>query len=255
MKIKNYWDVQLEEFTKNKETRKGRKEKFLKQAKEIYPNLPTLTSEDYLRIKILLESGDESVLNELMEKSMQPIINSLAKIYAKYNIDEFVTIEEGISYVFCLFNRNLLKFKTLPRLRSEYEISTINFYVFDAITRCYQINKYRNINCDEMKNSDIIFEADKIEHEDFSYKYIVHKEVRKRIIEVMSKIDKREARIMALRFGLFEDKKTFEKIAELENISRARVEQLLDQGINHLRKKKNNKPIRIYLEGDLDLIN
>ena len=108
-----------------------------------------------------------------------------------------------------------------------------------------------------MPQSKLTWQIDKTEHEDFSYKDIAKEEIRKRIIKIMSKLETRQARVLALRYGLFDGcERTYEEISKLEgNICRSRVEQIAKAGLVHIRKPKNSKQLKVYADADLDLIN
>ena len=80
--------------------------------------------------------------------------------------------------------------------------------------------------------------------------------MRERIIKIMARLDTRMARVLALKYGLFDgDVKTFEEIAKIENVSRSRVDQLVSQALRRIRHPKRIKPLKAYADKDLDLIN
>lgn len=254
MRGQRYWDEKVPLYTDIKEVREQRKRAYLNEAKQYYPVLEKITDKEYQSIKTAIINGDKNARKRLMEVSMAPIVDSLAKIYAKFDVDKVVSFEEGLSYVLERFNKNVLSFNNLPRLWSEYSISLINFYTFNAIKYRYQFTKYNKDNVSILPKSSLIWEMDKMQHEEFSYRYFVKADVRKRIIEVMSKLDTRQARVLALKYGLFDGcEKTFEEIAESENISRSRVDQIINQALKNIRKRKNIKPLLPYQDKDLDL--
>ncbi|MBO5954406.1 MAG: hypothetical protein J6Q13_00375 [Clostridia bacterium] len=256
MRGQKYWDQKVPLYTDIKEVREERKKGYLNEAKEYYPVLDKIKDEEYQTIKISIKNGDTNARKRLMEVSIAPIIDALAGIYAKYDIEEVVSFEEGLSYVLDRYNKNVNTFDPLPRLWSEYSVSMINYYTFNTITYCYQFSKYNKDNVSIMPKSRMAWEMDKLEHEDFSYRYFVKADVRKRIIEIMSKLETRQARVLALKYGLFDGcEKTFEEIAESENISRSRADQIVIQALRNIRKRKNIKPLLPYQDKDLDLIN
>ena len=150
--------------------------------------------------------------------------------------------------------KDLKEFEKFPKYWSEFSISTINFYVFNSLTFYYQSSKYDTKNIKYLSESSLAWERDKREHEDFSYKDFVKKDVRQRLISIMAKLDNRMSRILALKYGFFDDcERTFEEIAKIENISRSRAKQLVVQSLHNMRKSKNLKPIKMYSDANLDL--
>ena len=252
-----YWDEKMPLYYEIKELRNQRKQEYIKEAKKCYPVLEEITNDEYCQIRDAFLNGDEKARGRLMEVSILPIINALAGIYAKYDIEEVVPFEEGLSYVLEKFMENLKSFNNLPKRWCEYSISIVNFYIFNRINFFHNITKYHKENVEVMPQASITWEIDQKEYEDFSYKSFVEEEVRTRIIKVMSKLETRQARVLALKYGLFDGiERTFEEISESEgNICRSRAEQIAKAGLMHIRRPKVAKHLRVYADADLDLIN
>ena len=256
MKGQRYWDEKVPIYTEIKEVREIRKKKYLNEAKQYYSICKHTTNEEYNHLKNEILNGNEKAMQELLERSINPIIDALAGIYAKYYIEEYVPFEEGLSYSLEMFNKRLKAFTKFPCLWSKFSISTINFYVFNSLTFYYHSMKYNAQNVQFFSEQSLTWEIDKREYEDFSYKDCVKEDVRNRLIAVMAKLDKRMSRVLALKYGFFDGcERTFDEIAKMENISRSRAEQLVLQSLHQMRKKKNNKPLNMYSDLDLDLIN
>ena len=256
MRGQKYWEEKVPLYTEIKEVREQRKQKYIKEAKQYYNILDNTSDEEYNRLKKEIANGNECARKEMMERLINPIISALAAIYAKYDIEEIVPFEDGLSYSLEMFNKRLKGFKKFPRLWSEFSISTINFYVFNAVTLYYQSMKYDARNVEYLPEQSLAWEIDKREHEEFSYHEIVKNDVRKRIIDIMARLETRQARVLALKYGFYDGcERTFEEISRLENVSRGRAEQLVTQSLRHIRKSKNNRTIRMYRDADLDLYN
>lgn len=253
MRGQKYWEEKVPVYTEIKEVREQRRQRYLSEAKNYYPHLEEITNYEYKKIKQHLE--DDNTKKRLMELSIQPIIDALAGIYAKYDIEEVVPFEEGLSYVLNKFNKSLKNFTSLPDRMCEYSVSALNYYAFNVITFYYQFMKYDAKNIEYLSNNELIWKIDKLDHEEFSYKDVVKGDVRNRIIKVMSKLNARQARVLALRYGLFDGcEKTYEEIAESENVSRSRADKIIIQALRNIRKRKNIKPLLPYQDKDLDLI-
>lgn len=256
MQGQKYWEEKVPIYTEVKGVREQRKQKYLQEAKQFYNIEQNISNEYYNKLKTEILSGNENARNKLVEISINPIIDALAGIYAKYDIEEIVPFEEGLSYVLEKFVKSIKLFKDFPKLWCEYSVSTINYYVFNSITFCYQFMKYDQNNEELMQPSRLVWEMDKIEHEDFTYKNLTRIEARQRIIKVMSRLKPRSARVLALKFGLFDGhERTFEEISNLENVGRSRADQLVKATLHRMRRPENVKVLKLYSDYNLDLIN
>ena len=125
MKGQKYWDEKVPIYTEIKEVREIRKKKYLNEAKQYYSICKHTTNEEYNHLKNEILNGNEKAMQELLERSINPIIDALAGIYAKYYIEEYVPFEEGLSYSLEMFNKRLKAFTKFPCLWSKFSISTI----------------------------------------------------------------------------------------------------------------------------------
>ncbi len=73
--------------------------------------------------------------------------------------------------------------------------------------------------------------------------------LRESIEEVLSSLDEREAKVLALRFGLLgETPKTLEEVGKIFNVTRERIRQIEAKALRKLRHPSRRKKLQDYLE-------
>ena len=98
----------------NKETAKKRECAYVAELKKFYPNATTLTMEEYKIIQKNFSHDRLSALEELVSKSIGSIIKSVAKFYAKHDIEDIVPIEDALEECILCINNRVKDFNVLP---------------------------------------------------------------------------------------------------------------------------------------------
>ena len=73
--------------------------------------------------------------------------------------------------------------------------------------------------------------------------------LRESIEGVLGTLDEREAKVLALRFGLMgETAKTLEEVGKIFNVTRERIRQIEAKALRKLRHPSRSKKLKDYLE-------
>lgn len=239
-------------YSKLLDVREKRKQDYLQQAEKLYPGMKSITNDEYRAIRKEFENGDKTALKRLADKSIKCVIDSVAYLYAKYDIEPIVPFEDGLSVSFMKFCSSVLKFDRLPKYRAEFETMTTNYYIFNILLTHYANEKLIKDRVVCLEESELIKEIDKkIACVISTYKEDKeHFEIQ--LTKVLKKLTSREVEILKAKYGLGNgEEKTFDQVSEDFNLSRTRVDQILTSALKKLRKSNNKK--HLVDIGDLNL--
>ena len=244
--------TQLPLLDVDSKTKEELKKKYMQMGLKAYNSAKKLTLAEYNKLKQDLDNNVIDI-NELLEKSIYHIIEALAAIYAKYEIENVLPFDEGLSACILKINKGLVNFKKLPKFLSQYCISVINFYVYNVVSLNYN-QELENTKVELMSNQSLFWLIDSMGGEDFSFKSLNLQDIDKKLKSLLSLLNERQARILSLRFGLITgEQMTYDEIAKRENISRMRAKNITTQALDNLRKMHKIKQLNGYCNSDLNL--
>ena len=104
-----------------KEEKRKRRMQLKARLKELYPNLQTLTEQDYLRISVKYNAGDKSVVPELIDKSLQTIFTAVVYIYSSYDFSK-LDFEDALQIAYAhAYDLITLNSNSLNKTKRQYE--------------------------------------------------------------------------------------------------------------------------------------
>jgi RNA polymerase primary sigma factor len=97
---------------------------------------------------------------------------------------------------------------------------------------------------DENRLIDVLID----EHQSSPDEFLMSDSLKSEIARILSTLNEREAEVLKLYFGLYEDHSyTLEEIGEKFNLTRERVRQIKEKAIRRLRLASRSKHLRMYL--------
>lgn len=246
-------DYKMDIFTENKQLIEERKNRYIQEALSQYGNVKTLTYEKYKSLKKEFENGNKNAIRQLFEESTMDIISATASLYAKYDVEKYVSFEEVLSFVFeHLFNYHI-NYEFLPANRIAYLSNMVQFNCYCLINRAYQLNKAKSREC-LMTNQDIAWIVDKQDADFISMENLNLEDLNFKLIHVMDCLSQKEQRIVKLILG-FEtgEKITFEECSKILKLSKARTCDIFHKAIKKLQNAKATKKIVDYANTDLTI--
>ncbi len=246
-------DKQLDVFLSDKTIVYERQKEYFKKALIIYPTKEIELSE-YNQIRKDFYNGDQSAIKRLIEKSIYSVLLSASKVYAQYDIEKYISFEEGISIILEKFNQYALNFKELPKYRGQFTYSLINYYVFKEIRKHYVRAKSYYDKVEIMPIKDIAWIFDHAESEEISFKSLNFDEMKSKLSHFFDLLDDRQRKIISLKFG-FEtgEELTYEEVSNICGLTRSRVEQIVKSAFRKILKKKKVNQLKQYADLDLEL--
>lgn len=229
---------------------KVRQNKYLDKGLDLYQNIEKLTPKTYSSVKQKFDNGDKSQLYRLAELSVYSTIRAVARIYARYDIEEVLPFDEALSYSIECFCDNVLRFETLPEFFCAYEKSLTNHLVFKFIVGHYLESLSRQQVISTMRKNEIVWDIDHKDSDNFSYKNLNIGDFRTKLNKVFRKCNSRQIDAIQMRFGFNGKEMTFREISLNMDISRSRAEEIVNQAIHNIRK--NVLPIMQYSNCDLE---
>ena len=133
----------LEKYQGGKKEIEQRKHNYLAQLTKGYPNLKKLTPEEYKYLQNEFDFNRIATLEILMEKSIGLVLESVANIFAKHNIEDVLPIEDALNECIINVSEHVMDFNILPHYYSEYANSIISYLCFVRISRVYNNEKHR----------------------------------------------------------------------------------------------------------------
>lgn len=245
--------VMLPIFTECKLLRELREKKYMEEGMSLYPNVQEGTVQEYEELKEAFINNDSTAMSRLMELSIFAVIESVAKIYAKYDLDEVLPYSEAVSCSLDRFYKYSFNFKSLPNNYCSFKTSLISYYVFKFVRRQYKLEFARINTTSVQKKENVIWQIDHNESEEFNGKHIILSEVRKSLNKVFDqKLTKNQLNALSLRYGLNDDiQRSFTEVANELNLSRARAKDLVDRALKNIRK--NQKKLNVYSDCNLEI--
>ncbi len=238
-------------FTTDSLLRKVRQNKYIDKGLALYQNIEKLTPNSYALIKQKFDAGDRNQLYRLAELSIYSTIRAVARIYARYDIEEVLSFDEALSFSIECFCDNVLKFETLPEFFCSYEKSLTNHLVFKFIVGHYLDALSRQRVVSTKSRNEIIWDIDHKECDTFSYKNLNTDDFRTKLNKVFRKCTSKQVEVVKMRFGFNGEEMTFREISNKMNVSRSRAEEIVNQAIYNIRK--NVLPINQYSNCDLEI--
>lgn len=239
MKLINETEVSLPLFSTNKGIREARKQKYVEIGKKLYPNAPKMTAKIYDEIKKTFKNGDLDSTSKLLEYSIDAINESVASIFAKYDIEEVISYEEVLSYSLERMCFVFQKFDKLPELCSSYVKSLMNFYVFKFVHRAYAQAYLREISEVPMPLQSVAWNEDKNNSYEMNFRDINNDDIVKLINKACERLTKRQKQSILYKFGFVTGKTMSDAhIGRLCNITRGRVHSLVTTAVGKLGKSK-----------------
>ena len=188
-------------------------------------------------------------MSKLFEYSIWHINASLAAIYARYNVEQYVDYEECLSFVLEKLNVYITRFTAFPDYYTTYANSTLNRYVYKLVVKKYNAAIKEQERCSYMPTKSLEWEQDKLAHEDFPMEDFTREEINKRLQKILNKLNARQIQIIKMRFGLDGyTEMTLQEIADKLGLSKSRIDHLMSAAFKKLRKPKINKEVRLYFK-------
>lgn len=246
-------------YTNVPEIREERKKKYFKDMGHIYANLPKLTRDEYYSIKKDFENGDSSALDRLIEKSLFYIVEDVAEIFARHEIDNILSIEDLTYQCIYKFSEHLRTFKSLPEVFSKYTNSVIQQYIFFTTIREYNLALRENKRVDSVNDDQLATLVDKEHNYTLNELEADKDKLYKLLREILDTLTEQQANVVKLYFNP-EDPKTCFEISQILNISRGRVNSLIRETINKVRGSSRYKKLikfkdYLYNEHDVEDLN
>lgn len=248
-------EIKMPICTLDEKLRSERKQKYLLELTKYYPALHKLTEEHYFNIKRELEQNNNTeILSTLMGESLYFVLESIADIYAKYDIEDVISIEEGLSHATCVFNERLSRFKTLPMRLSEFKHSTISYIVYLEISRKYNQELERINQIDLMIQHDLTNLIDQEQFETISKFEIMKDEFILVLKKSCAELTIREKEMLSMRLGFKTGQvMTFQEIADEYGFTKGRAHEIIVNAIRKIRENKSTKSLREYSSMNMEL--
>lgn len=234
-------EKKLPVYTENDSVKKERKQNYLLELQKSYPNLNKLTENDYIKIKYELEQNqNKQILSELIEKSLYHIIKAVAEVYARYDIENVLPVEDGLACFIYEFGKKINEFETLPKNVAGYIHSVISYYAYLLIARAYNNELLIVEKLDVMAPKELEYKIDQMEHEEIP-EHEIHKEsLAKAFNKAGEKLLPREIDVLIMHLGLKTGKgMSFQEISKIYGITRGRVAQIFENALKKLRDKQD----------------
>ena len=241
-------EYKLPIYTNVKEIIEERKIQYLNQLNKIYPDLPRLTEADYERIKTESDAGNKNVLTELINKSIYRIIEITARIYAHYDINNYLSIEDAVEHaIFQLSETYETKHNQLPSSLSDYLTSTLNLLVYRKIAREYKKETSHFAHEEAMNIDKLAWVVDKEKSTTISDLNLVKEGFAKSLKKATNQLTEQEKRVIIMRYGLDTGiEMSCVEIAEQLGLTRARIHGILKSALIKLRQPGHAKYLKIY---------
>lgn len=230
-----------------------RKDQYLKKGLEIFQNkLIPLTRDEYEKIRDDMAKGaDVSLI--LMEKSLYHIVDMVATIYSKYDIERIISFDEGLNDAIYEYNAKVNDMRYLPYYPSEYIQHTIFTYIYRYFARVCK-NKHNQFN----QQIDITSPKEMVKLIDEKYEYQPDKKILfdETLVEFVSRLNQDEQEVLCSRLGLLGyTEKTYREIAAKLNYKEAKVRNIYANALAKLKSFNKNKELAYYYDMSQDSIN
>jgi len=222
--------------------------KYLNKGLEIYQNLKSLSSRDlYKKLVNEIECGNEDARFELADRSIYHVVEAVADVYARYDIEDRLPFEDGLTLAIDNYSKYVMTTENFPKYVSVYLNQVISLYAFRTIMNAYVISKKpHSVPADLMTNEQIAYCLDKINNEEFQ-EGVTFEQLQKTLFKLLDKLSPKHREILVLKFGLNGEKPlTNQAIGEIYNVGSTRIDQIVKASLEKFRKPKNIKKIETY---------
>lgn len=218
-KIETIRDGKWERLNISEEEIELRKTRYFAELEKLYPNLKSITNEEYQDIRDFYNTKRQLFINETIEKTLKYVLYPIVSVYSRYLIKGF-EFEDAIESAVLIYNNKLLNPKFyLPKTRDEF-IVYINRFIVHLIKRQDQTIRRRNahLNFDWEDINGIIQDDDLTVVDEQIYK----EDVVKIITKIYNNLDDLEKQIFN---KLFKERKQEHITAKELSTSREKVNQ------------------------------
>ena len=239
----------MNSYPAEKEEIKKRKQKFIQEGLSYYKDAKKITQTVYKKLKTELEAGDKDALRRLFLESTMDIINSTADVYASFDVEEYMSFEECLSFVFEYMYSYYLNYEYLPANRTLFKSNIIQLTVYKTVIKAYNLAKSRS-----SEFSDVIWNIDKIESEEISFKNLNIEDLKPKLEKIFSQLNNKEQKLIRMAFGLDDGKpKSYAEVGKALGVSRARVGFIVQKALKKLRHPDVTNKIKDYSITDLNI--
>ena len=202
-------------------------------------------------LKKEFDNGNKDAIRQLLNESAMNVIVSTASVYAKYDVEKYVSFEEGLSFTFEHLLDYHLNYEFLPTSRVLYLSNIIQVNSYKLVNRAYQSNKLRSRE-QSMTNQDLAWVLDKQEADIISMENLNMEDLKPKLDQMMSNLSLKEQRVLNLILGYETGEKvTFEEAGEILNLSKSFVFEIYRRALEKLKNPKVLKNIREYSNTNL----
>ena len=229
-----------------------RRQENLKEIGKFYKNLPQLTKEDYMLIKQEFENGNKKIVELLMEKSLYHIVDVVAKLYAKYDLESIMPMEDGLSFAIYNFQNSLNNFTDLPSSYSGYVSNVINYFVFRYFLSEKTRQSTQEKQCVQIESfADMKYLIDGKFYEDDN-KVFNRKEFAEQFFQICDNLTPKEKKVLFLRLGLETGiTHTNQEVADLLGITKSNAHDTYVRALRAMRQRKEFKVLLDYKDQDM----
>lgn len=220
---------------------------YLNKLREFYPNLPMITNNEYEQYRMEFDRGDKTHLIDLIDKSIFRIIEAVARIYAQYNIDNLLPIEDGAAMAIEYISETLNNSHCLPFLMTEYIHSYINLLTYRKITReCnYEHERLQKLDILDFEEMDKLL--DLREDKSLFNVSIFKEDIYSDLEEVLSLLTPRQREVYCLRKGITTGyEMSIAEIVEKLGITRAAVYNAFIEAETRVKRSGKFKKLKEY---------
>ncbi|MBR4998954.1 MAG: sigma-70 family RNA polymerase sigma factor [Clostridia bacterium] len=241
-------------YTMSKEIIERRQNEYLNILNKGYAKASRLTPEEYEEIKKIFEYDRNDALDILIEKSIGLIVDAVAYLYAKHDLDNIIPVEDALQECVITINDKVRDFNILPHFYSEYAKSYMNYMVYVRLHRLCDVENEVSSKVDFYSNNDLSYIVDKEKNEKLDTKTILLKDFRKALKKAEKELTEQEKMIISLRFGLETGEElTTQDIAAILGLSRARICDAILRSLRKLREPYSVRYLKDYANLDMDL--
>jgi len=212
-------DGKWERLNISQEEIEQRKEKYFAELEKLYPNLKSISNEEYQEIRGLYNTKKGIFINETLEKTLKYVLYPVVSAYSRYSIKGF-EFEDAIESAVLIYNDKLLNSEFyLPETRDKFVVY-INRLIVHLLKRKDQAIRRRNVHLNfEWENIHGIIEEDDLSLIDEK----IHKEdVIKIILKIYNTLSETDKQVF---IKLFKEGKQEFIVAKELLISRETVNQ------------------------------
>lgn len=247
MNKKYMWGNAAPELIQDNAIREVRRREFSKIAKEHYKVLEGISTEEYKQLRDDFNSGIDNI-NELLEKSVSLIVSSVIDFYTRYEIEDLLPFEDGVSLALEFTLEDIQRFDHMPSSLSHYNRS-IDYHVFGVLCRKYERALRHTSTHNIMPREDVEDIVDNQFYYEITNQNISREEVKNILAKLFNDLTASEAKFLIARYGLLNDKQlTFEEAGAKYGVTKQRAEDIVKRGLKRIRKHKLMNRLNEYVQ-------